>query len=145
MDAVPVAQAIIEIRRTARELLDPAARRRAEQAAERLAAELEPTISKTRAARLLGVSVTALDKWVARGRVPVGRKSGLKKTEIDTATLLELAEDVAELREQGRRRGLISEALRRRAERRRSTASILETAALIEAVSAIAAAPRNQA
>lgn len=140
MDVFTVAESAVELRRVARNLLDPVARRRVEQVEVRLADELGPTMSKTRAARLLGVSVTALDTWIGRGAIPTVRKPGLKKAEVETQAFLELAAEVAAVRERGRRHGAVAQAVRRLEERRRSTASILDAAALIEDVSTIASA-----
>jgi hypothetical protein len=140
MDQIAVAQAVVDLRRLARAVLDPAARRRAERAADRLVVELGPSLSKTRAARLLGISVTALDFWVARGALETVRKPGTQKAEVETSSLLELADEVAEVRAGGRRGGVIAHAVRRLDERCRSVASIVDAAALSEGVSTIASA-----
>lgn len=89
---------------------------------EDLEAQLEGTVSRSHAARLLGVSHTALNRWVATGGVPVvitrqGRK------EVPIPALLELEERVAEGRPPGRRKLRALEPVmieqRRRAERLR--------------------------
>lgn len=89
---------------------------------EDLEAQLGGTVSRSLAARLLGVSHTALNNWVAAGDIPVviterGRK------EVPIPTLLELREQVADERKSGRRKlhtlePIVIEA-RRRAERMR--------------------------
>jgi hypothetical protein len=93
---------------------------------EDLEAQLSGTVSRSLAARLLGVSHTALNNWVATGDVPVviterGRK------EVPIPTLLELRERVAEERKSGRRKLHTLEPImieaRHRAERMRPRAS----------------------
>jgi hypothetical protein len=78
------------------------------------------SVSRSLAARLLGVSHTALNSWIAAGDVPVviterGRK------EVPLPTLLDLYERVGEERSSGRRRLHVLEPVmaegRRRAER----------------------------
>jgi hypothetical protein len=89
---------------------------------EDLEAQLEGTVSRSHAARLLGVSHTALNRWIAAGGVPVvitrqGRK------EVPIPALVELEERVAEGRPPGRRKLHALEPVmieqRRRAERLR--------------------------
>jgi len=70
---------------------------------EDLESQLGGTVPRSSAARQLGVSHTALNKWVASGDVPVvitrqGRK------EVPIPALLELRERVAEQRRSGQRR-----------------------------------------
>jgi hypothetical protein len=70
---------------------------------EDLESQLGGTVPRSSAARQLGVSHTALNKWIASGDVPVvitrqGRK------EVPIPILLELRERVAEQRRSGRRR-----------------------------------------
>jgi hypothetical protein len=63
--------------------------------------------------------VTALDKWIARGRLPVVRRPGSSREEVDAVALLDLAEEVAQLREAGRTRGVLATAFERLAEQGR--------------------------
>jgi hypothetical protein len=62
---------------------------------------------------VLGVSVTALDKWVGRGLLPVVRRPGSSRQMIETDVLLDLAEEVEGLREAGDGRGLLAAAFAR--------------------------------
>lgn len=58
-----------------------------------LEAELGPTLSRSRAARMLGVSQTALDRWVGSGHVPtVVTPAGRK--EIPARFVVELIEEI---------------------------------------------------
>src|SRR6478752_8585952 len=62
-----------------------------------LEARLGPTLSRSRAAQILGVSQTALDRWVAVGRIPIvvtptGRR------EVPRQFVVELREAIGELR-----------------------------------------------
>jgi hypothetical protein len=91
---------------------------------EDLEAQLGGTVSRAMAARVLGVSHTALNNWVALGGVPVVIGKGGRK-EIPIPALLELKEKVDEQRRSGRRRSHVIEPViakaRRRAERMRPT------------------------
>lgn len=63
-------------------------------------------MSKSQAAKVIGVSVPTLDKWIEQRIVPVERAaSGRPRVPRDTA--LDLAERVSDLRERGRERNLI--------------------------------------
>jgi hypothetical protein len=95
---------------------------------EDLESQLGGTVPRSTAARLLGVSHTALNNWIASGDVPVVfSKQGRK--EVPVPPLLDLEERVAEQRRSGRRRLHTLEPVmveaRRRAARMRSPA--LET------------------
>jgi hypothetical protein len=89
---------------------------------EDLESQLGGTVSRNLAARLLGVSHTALNHWVAAGDVPVVFSQQGRK-EVPIPDLLELRERVAEERNSGRRKlHTLEPAMveaRRRAERMR--------------------------
>lgn len=78
-----------------------------------LRAELDETVPKASAARVLGVSTTTLDKWVARGLIPTAPAPKGSHRELPRDALLDLAEEVAEIRRLGADRHVLSEALRR--------------------------------
>lgn len=93
---------------------------------EDLESQLEGTIPRSLAARLLGVSHTALNNWIAAGDVPaVITKRG--RREIPIPVFLDLRERVAEEREAGRRKLHLLEPTmldaRRRAEQMRPRGS----------------------
>jgi hypothetical protein len=68
-DAVEQAvQRVVALRRVADAVLDPEERRRLERVIRELRREIGVGVPKRRAARLLGVSVQALEPWVAGGR-----------------------------------------------------------------------------
>ena len=74
---------------------------------------LGPSVPKRSAARLLGVSVTALDRWVDRGVLPaVASPRGSRRLGVEAGPLLELATTVRRLRLAGRSHGVLSEAVR---------------------------------
>jgi hypothetical protein len=90
---------IIRLRRAEREAPNPDL----SSVREDLEGDLGETVSKHLAAQLLGVSHTALNRWIDAGDVPVvitreGRK------EVPVGTLFELSERVSEERATGRRR-----------------------------------------
>lgn len=75
-----------------------------------LEARLGPTLSRSRAAQILGVSQTALDRWVAAGQIPIvltptGRR------EVPRQFVIELREAIGELRDRGRGRHPLASAL----------------------------------
>jgi excisionase family DNA binding protein len=113
---------VVELRCAAREAANARQLDRIERIAQRRREDLDETVPKTRAAEALGVSVTTLDKWVARGKLPAARHGGSGRVEVPTEAVLELAEEVQQLREAGRRRGLLAEALRLVDQRRRGPA-----------------------
>jgi hypothetical protein len=81
-----------------------------------LESRLGPTLSRSRAARILGVSQTALDRWVAARQVPVvltpqGRR------EVPRQFVVELRESIDELLGKGTHRHVLAAAL---AERRKA-------------------------
>jgi hypothetical protein len=86
---------------------------------EDLEAELEGTVSRNLAAKLLGVSHTALNNWIESGDVPVViTKRG--RREVPIGTLLDLREQVDDERRKGRRLHTLEPIMvdaRRRAER----------------------------
>ncbi len=78
-----------------------------------LEAQLGSTLSRSRAAHLLGVSQTALDRWVAAHQIPIvltphGRR------EVPRQFVIELREAIDELVREGHRRHLLAAALKRR-------------------------------
>lgn len=81
---------------------------------------LGAALSRSRAAHLLRVSQTALDRWIAAGAVPTVLTPG-GRVEIPRQFVVEMAEAIAELRRQGQDRHLLSRAL----EQRRRTADAL--------------------
>jgi hypothetical protein len=78
-----------------------------------LESQLGPTLSRSRAAQVLGVSQTALDRWVAAGRIPVvltprGRR------EVPRQFVVELREAIDELLSKGVHRHVLAAALAER-------------------------------
>jgi predicted transcriptional regulator len=76
---------------------------------------LGPTLSRSRTAQILGVSQTALDRWVRARQVPIvltphGRR------EVPRQFVVELREAIDELLNAGQRRHLLAQALERRRE-----------------------------
>jgi hypothetical protein len=90
-----------------------------------LESSLGSTLSRSRAAHVLGVSQTALDRWVEAGRVPVvitprGRR------QVPLPFVIEMREAIDALGRAGRRRHLLAAALD---ERRRAAAELELSAA----------------
>jgi hypothetical protein len=114
--ALPVERTIehvISLRRAGTAVADPRERRRLKQMERELQRAIGIGVPKRRAAAVLGVSVTALDKWIARGRLPVVRRPGSSREQIDAGALLDLAEEVTRAREEGQTRRLLATAFER--------------------------------
>ena len=80
-----------------------------------LEARLGPTLSRSRAAQILGVSQTALDRWVVAGQIPtVLTPTG--RTAVPRQFVVELREAIGGLRGQGRRHHPLARALAARRE-----------------------------
>lgn len=79
----------------------------------RLEAGVAPTLSRSLAARLLGVSQPALDRWIGAGRVPtVVTPSG--RREVPRRFVIELRESIEDLSRRGVRRPLAAALTERR-------------------------------
>jgi hypothetical protein len=104
--------AALAIRRVRAETRSPRAKMRLIGAELRLRAELADAVPKSAAAGFLGVSTTALERWVDAGWIPVVQRPGGRE-QIAAEALLDIAEEVARLREEGVSRGLLASALRR--------------------------------
>jgi hypothetical protein len=75
-----------------------------------LESRLGPTLSRSRAALVLGVSQTALDRWVVAGQVPIVMTPGGRR-EVPRQFVVEVGEAIEELKESGRQRHLLAAAL----------------------------------
>jgi hypothetical protein len=104
---------VISLRRAGAAVGDERERSRLKRVERELQRAVGVGVPKTRAAAVLGVSVTALDNWIARGRLPVVRRPGKTREQIDPDALLDLAEEVARLREKGQTRALLASAFER--------------------------------
>jgi hypothetical protein len=89
--------------------------------ARRRAHDIGPSVPKTRAAAILGVSLTTLDKWIGRGALPVVRRTTSSREELQTEGLLELADQAHDLRERGLDRAVLATAIRARHSAARQT------------------------
>lgn len=96
---------IVALRQT-RAAVDGEAGRRLAGVIRQLRRRLGPGIPKRQAAAALGVSVQALDRWVAAGRLPVVRRPGSSRELIPTDVVLALAPEVKRRRERGESRPL---------------------------------------
>jgi hypothetical protein len=104
---------LVELRLAVALTSEPAARRRVQRVILRLRDEIGDSVPKTVAGRLLGISVVALDRWVAQGLLPTLRPPGASRSELETDTVLDVAEEVARLREHGYTGRLVAAAFRR--------------------------------
>ena len=104
---------IVRLRLAIQQTRDPALRAELRAAEVALRKAVGPRVPKRAAARLLGTSVTALDRWVDRGCLPVvASPRGGKRLALESGPLLDLATRVRLLRRAGRSRGVLAEAVR---------------------------------
>jgi DNA-binding transcriptional MerR regulator len=101
---------IVELRQLI-DTLEPPARDVIWRLARELRLELDDSIPKLPAARALGISVKALDKWVAKGEIPTLRRPGAGRSQVETDAVLDLLHEVTELRLTGVTSGVIAAAI----------------------------------
>jgi predicted transcriptional regulator len=78
-----------------------------------LESRLGATLSRSRAAHILGVSQTALDRWVAARQIPIVMTPRGRR-EVPRQFVIELREAIDELIREGQHRHLLAKALERR-------------------------------
>lgn len=78
-----------------------------------LESQLGPTLSRSRASRILGVSQTALDRWVQTGRLPVVT-TPRGRHEVPRQVVIELRESIDRLKSKGVTRHPLGAALAER-------------------------------
>jgi len=103
---------IVRLRRTER---IPQAAEDVRPVRRELEERLGATISRSRAARILGVSQTALDRWVDAGRIPIVITPAGRR-EVPRQFVVELREGIDRLMADGRSRHLLAAALAARSE-----------------------------
>jgi transposase len=109
----PVVSAYLTLRRARRGSPDALAAglERAQQQLEE--AFVGRTTSKAEAAGRLGVSAQTVDTWVEQGLLPTVKDPRYARERVPLKLLMALVAEVEELRQQGRKRGLLIEALSR--------------------------------
>jgi hypothetical protein len=110
---VSLLDAIVRLRLAIAQTRDAALREELREVETGLRRRVGPWVAKREAARLLGVSVTALDRWIDRGRLPVVARPASSRLAVETTPLLELAVEAERLRRQGVTRGRLAKALAR--------------------------------
>lgn len=101
LDPVDLAQSIVQLRHAIVKTRDRGVRTALREVEVRLRQALGPTIPKKKAAAVLGISVTALDRWVDRGVLPVVERPGSSRHELESRPLLALADEVNRLNVEG--------------------------------------------
>ncbi len=101
LDQVDLATSIVQLRHAVVKTRDRVARAALREVEVRLRRALGPTIPKKKAAAVLGISVTALDRWVDRGFLPVVVRPGSSRHELESRPFLELADQVHRLNVDG--------------------------------------------
>jgi excisionase family DNA binding protein len=85
-------------------------RQRVSKVEDRMRKRVGSGVSKTVAARVLGVSVNTIDKWIARGSIPTVRTAAGKRL-VALTPLVDLAAAVEDLREAGQTSGVLAAAI----------------------------------
>jgi len=88
-----VVEAVTDIRLAASTVDDPRAQRRLRRSEFLVLRDVGPSVPKRRAAALLGISVTALERWTRSGRLPVFHRPGGRE-EVDVRALLDVVEEL---------------------------------------------------
>jgi hypothetical protein len=110
-------EAAAEVRLAAATVEDERAARRLRRAERLVLRDIGASVPKGRAARLLGLSRTALQRWIDSGRMPTVRRPRGRE-EVDAAALLDVLTEVRRLRdEDDALPRAVSRAFRRLAER----------------------------
>lgn len=113
MDSSAILDAVVRLRLAISRAHDRELRNELREVEVRLRRQLGPHVPKGRAARLLGVSVTALDRWIDRGYLPVvAPTADAQRLAVETGPLLDLATEVQRIRSLGRKGGVIAAAVR---------------------------------
>jgi hypothetical protein len=99
IDPIDLVASILDLRAAIVRTRDRVVRAQLREVEVRLRKALGTTITKTRAAAVLGISVTALDRWVDRGALSVVARPGLARHELESRSFLELAEEVRRVKE----------------------------------------------
>lgn len=111
-ESTQLVDAIVRLRRAER---IPLAAEDVRPVRRELEGRLGSAVSRSRAARILGVSQTALDRWVDAGRIPtVVTPTG--RREVPSQFVVELREEIDELAAEGLSRHLLAAALAARSE-----------------------------
>jgi DNA-binding transcriptional MerR regulator len=127
MATADLLEPIVRLRVLILETRDPLHRDELRTIEASLRSRLGPAVPKRAAARLLGVSVTALDRWLDRGVLPAvaSPRQGSRRLGVETGPLLELATKVRQLRRSGLTRGVLAQAVRRLGWRERGRRLVL--------------------
>lgn len=104
---------VVRLRLAIQDARDPRLRAELREVETSLRRQLGPCVPKRASARLLGISVTALDRWIDRGFLPVvAPPGGSTRLALETGPLLELATRVRRLRSEGRSHAVVAAAVR---------------------------------
>jgi hypothetical protein len=89
MDISAILDAVVRLRLAIARANDRELRGELREVEVRLRRQLGPLVPKRRAAQLLGISVTALDRWIDRGYLPVVAASAdARRLAVETMPLL---------------------------------------------------------
>jgi hypothetical protein len=99
LDATDLITSILQLREAIVKTRERSTRSALRDVEARLRRALGPTITKKKAAASLGISVTALDRWVDQGVLAVVERPGSSRHELEARPFLELAGEVRKVKE----------------------------------------------
>ena len=101
IDPTDLATSVVQLREAIVKTRDHSVRSSLRDVEVCLRGALGPTIPKKKAAAVLGISVTALDRWVDRGFLPVVERPDSSRHELEVRPFLDLAVQVQRLKADG--------------------------------------------
>ena len=104
---------VVALRRALEALPDGPERRRGRRVERELRQALGVGVPKSVAARVLGISVTALDRWIQKGKIVEAHRPGSSRALVEAWSLIVVAGEAERVREEGVERGVVAEAVRR--------------------------------
>jgi hypothetical protein len=107
-----IVEDLVDLQLAERESRSPEVKRRLDRVTERRV-RAQRGIAKAAAARMLGVSVNTLDKWIARGRVAVIRDERTGRELVAISPFARLLNEVRTLRQAGSTDGVVAAAIAR--------------------------------
>jgi hypothetical protein len=107
-----IVEDLLDLQAADRESRSPEVKARLRRITERRV-DAQQGIPKAVAARMLGISVNTLDKWIARGRVAVLKDTRSGRTLVATVPFARLLNEVRDLRAAGATEGILAAAIAR--------------------------------
>lgn len=104
---------VVALRRALEAMPDGPERRRVRRVERELRQALGVGVPKSVAARVLGISVTALDRWLQKGKIVEAHRPGSSRALVEAWSLVQVALEAGRAGEAGVARGAVAEGIRR--------------------------------